>query len=196
MDFLNLQSMMYMAFRLSPFILVSYFVLTSIINSDMRGVIFLGLLLIEVVIAIMAGNMLGSLFGSSSQRSGMCDLMSLTEGGPMSKYLPLNLNVFAFTLGYLGRIVDENKSAMRNMPALILLSAVIVYHIYWLLINSCSNLLFVLLSTGIGGVLGAFFAYAVQKSKIADLSSGITNSEKCNRPSKTVYKCRTNAVME
>ena len=40
-EFLNLKALMYVGFRFAPFILVSYFIVSSIFNADIRGIVVL-----------------------------------------------------------------------------------------------------------------------------------------------------------
>ena len=52
---LNLINVLYMFFRLSPFIIVSYFSLQSILNQDLKGVIYLiGLIVTSFVVYLIA----------------------------------------------------------------------------------------------------------------------------------------------
>ena len=68
MDF-NLINILYMFFRLAPFIIVSYFTLQSIFNQDLKGVIYLiGLLILiaGIFISFLARDsmILGQISGS------------------------------------------------------------------------------------------------------------------------------------
>ena len=55
---LNLLNIIYMFFRLAPFIIVSYFTLHSIFNQDLKGIIYLvGLIVTTVVIVLIASIM-------------------------------------------------------------------------------------------------------------------------------------------
>jgi len=51
---LNIINIMYMFFRLAPFIIVSYFTLQSLFNQDMKGVIFIiGLIVASFVTVVL-----------------------------------------------------------------------------------------------------------------------------------------------
>ena len=53
---LNIINIMYMFFRLAPFIIVSYFTLQSLFNQDMKGVIYIiGLIVASFVTVILGG---------------------------------------------------------------------------------------------------------------------------------------------
>ena len=62
---LNIVSLIYLFFRLAPFIIVSYFALQSLFNQDLKGVIYLVGLLIASVVTILVGNILPSTSGGT-----------------------------------------------------------------------------------------------------------------------------------
>ena len=67
MNTFNISSLLYLSFRLAPFIIVSVFSLTSIIHQDFKGLIYLGGLLFTSVFAIMFGNMFDSYFRKNNE---------------------------------------------------------------------------------------------------------------------------------
>ena len=199
MDFFNLTSLLYVAFRLSPLILVSFFVISSIFNSDIRGLIFLGLLLLEVLIAMVIGNAVYSTTGEENP-NGVCNSLNLTPTGPLSKAIPLNLNVFAFTFGYLAMILvehEEEKLIMSNIPTVIFFSIITLYHIFWLYINVCAKPLFIFASLALGFGFGMLFSFLISKSGMVDLQyfTGIKNQEICKRASTQKFRCSTKNVI-
>lgn len=196
MDFLNLTSLLYVAFRLSPLILVSFFVISSIFNSDIRGLIFLGLLLVEVLIAMVFGNAIYSFSSEGYNPNGVCNSLNLTPTGPLSKAIPLNLNVFAFTFGYLAMILIEHekeKLIMSNIPTVIFFSIITLYHIYWLFVNGCAKPIFIFASLALGFGFGMLFSFVISKTGMVDLQyfTGIKNQEICKRPSNQKFRCST-----
>jgi hypothetical protein len=191
MDFLNISAILYLAFRLSPIILVSYFVLSSIFNSDIRGLIFLGLMLLEVVIAIMVGNFMSSSLGADYNPNGVCDAVSLTMNGPLSKYIPLNLNVLSFTFGYLVSIIYEHKLIMTNIPMVILFSLFILYNCFWLFINACADVPQIFWSLAFGFGFGWLFSYVIGKTGMVELQyfNGVKNEQVCKRSKNQQFSC-------
>ena len=55
---LNVINILYMFFRLAPFIIVSYFTLQSLFNQDIKGVIYIIGLLVTSIIIVICGNIL------------------------------------------------------------------------------------------------------------------------------------------
>ena len=53
---INLINILYMFFRLAPFLIISYFTLQSLLNQDLKGVIFIvGLVIAAAVTVGIAG---------------------------------------------------------------------------------------------------------------------------------------------
>ena len=190
---LNVQSIMYIGFRLAPFILISFFALSSLFNSDIKGIIFLGMLLLNCFITISIGVSLpdDSTIHPSNPNM-ICNSLTLTKGAPLSK-LPLNINIMTFTLAYLAYIIGVNKAAKNNVPTLVVLPIFILYQMYWSWKNGCNSLLYSGMSLILGGGLGALFSYAIDKTGIVQLQyfNGITKQDVCVRATNAKYKCST-----
>ena len=204
-EFLNLKALMYVGFRFAPFILVSYFIVSSIFNADIRGILFLGMLLMNCFITIVVGNFLSDVPGmmvapATRNKYGTCNTMNLTSGGPLSRTLPLNINVFAFTFGYLGQLLhraDDKTLVNRNIPMILLFCILIVSQFIWSMTNGCASFIGLLLSLAIGFGLGWLFSFAIVKSDISDLQffNGIKNEEVCSKMSDEIFNCTVENVL-
>jgi len=189
---LNVQSIMYIGFRLAPFILISFFALSAMFNSDIKGIIFLALLLLNCFITIAVGTSLPDDKLTQSNPNMICNSLTLTNGGPLSK-LPLNINIIAFTLAYLAYIIGVNKAISNNIPTVVVLPIFILYQMYWSWRNGCNSLLYSTISLIIGGGLGVLFSYAIDNTGIVQLQyfNGITRQDVCVRATNAKYKCST-----
>lgn len=190
---LNMQSIIYIGFRLAPFILISFFALSSLFNSDIKGIIFLGMLLLNCFITISIGSSVPDDNANSTLNPNMiCNSLTLTRNGPLSK-LPLNINIMTFTLAYLAYIIGVTNSAKNNVPTLVVLPIFILYQLYWSFKNGCNSILYSVISLILGGGLGALFSYAIDKSGIVQLQyfNGITKQDVCVRATNAKYKCST-----
>lgn len=190
---LNVQSIMYIGFRLAPFILISFFALSALFNSDIKGIIFLGMLLLNCFITISIGVSLPDDNKNSVTNPNMiCNSLTLTRNGPLSK-LPLNINILTFTLAYLAYIIGVTGSIKNNIPTVIVLPLFILYQMYWSWKNGCNSLLYSFISLVIGGGLGALFSYAIDQTGIVQLQyfNGITKQDVCLRATNAKYKCST-----
>ena len=189
---LNVQSIMYIGFRLAPFILISFFTLSSLFNSDIKGIIFLAMLLLNCFITISIGISLSDDTISSINPNMICNSLTLTTNGPLSK-LPLNINILTFTFAYLAYIIFANNAVINNIPTLVVLPIFILYQMYWSWKNGCNSILYSGISLVIGGLLGTLFSYGIDKSGIVQLQyfNGITKQDVCVRATNAKYKCST-----
>jgi hypothetical protein len=187
---IDLFSLIYLSFRLAPFILVSFFVLSSVLNQDIRGMVYLGGLLLSCVTAILLGNSPFTSWMMSPEAEGMdadkdtemiCNVMTLGTEGRISKH-PLSLLVFSFTLGYLVVPILKRKTAISNIPTLIIFPALCLAEIYWNFTYGCAGLFNGFFTAGLGLGLGIGWAWIFYSNKLQSVlySSGISSRETCN----------------
>jgi hypothetical protein len=192
---LNIVSIGYLFFKLSPFILVCFFSLQSVFNQDLKGIIYLVGLLLACFIAVISGNIPGfetiSKQGLPSTLNPMCKFIELSSSGPISK-LPLGQTVLSYTFSYLCYIILKYKLVNQNIATFIIFPILIVGDFLWNVSYGCSNFIALMFSLIIGSVMGIFWAYIVDSTGKVELQlfNGISNKEICSRPSRTVYRCR------
>lgn len=194
-ELLNVQSLIYVGFRLAPFILVSFFTLSSLFNSDIKGIIFLSMLLFNCFVTLTVGNMFAADTFEDKDMNGICNAMSLTSTGPLSRNFPLNINIFGFTFAYLAYIIYKYNLIMTNIPTVIVFSVFILYQWYWNVDNKCSSALYSFLSLSFGFGLGWIMSMLVDKAGIVELQyfNGLKNKEVCKRANKQQFKCSAQA---
>ena len=188
----NLVSICYLFFRLSPFIIVSYFGLQSLFNQDLTGVIFLIGLLIASVITIALGNILPIQAPTGSGISNvLCNQLTIGTSGPIST-LPLSQTVFGYTLAYLAYFIGVNSLQSQNIPTFIFFPLLIVADMIWNLRNRCSSGIKLLTALIIGGIMGTLWAMIIESTNMPQLAyiSGVNNKEVCSNPTKSLYRCR------
>jgi hypothetical protein len=115
---LNIISITYLFLRLAPFVLVCFFSLSSLLNQDFKGLVYLAGLIFTCFITIMFGNILPLPSFPPDQRPEVCNILSINQQGDFSK-LPLSQTVFSFTLFYLLIPIIHLKSAKENIPTLV-----------------------------------------------------------------------------
>ena len=194
---LNLINILYMFFRLAPFIIVSYFTLQSIFNQDLKGVMYLlGLLLASFATVMVASILPDATSGEdapaqSKYSIAKCSQLTLGNGGPISK-LPLSQTVFGYTLAYLSYFIGVNSLQTQNIATFILFPIAIVADMFWSSTNRCSSPKYLLTSLIIGGLLGALWAMVIDSTGTPGLAyfSGVSNKDVCSQPTKSLYKCR------
>lgn len=193
---LNLISILYIAFRLAPFIIVSFFSLASIINQDLKGLIYLVGLLIASASAIILGNTfqfpvaegMNTLYEDTTKT---CNLLTLTKSGPISN-LPLSQVVFAYTFGYLVYIIGKYKLVSQNIPTLVVFPLLIVADWIWITQNKCASVMSVLLATIVGGGVGAAWSAIIDSMKLSKYQyfNGLSTKETCTIAAKQTFRCR------
>ena len=195
MDF-NLINILYMFFRLAPFIIVSYFTLQSLFNQDLKGVIYLVGLLVASFVTVILGGVLKKL----SPPKGLmptdysrirCTQLTLGNTQPIS-ILPLSQTVFGYTLAYLTYFIAINNLQTQNIATFIMFPILIMSDIIWSTSNLCSSPKYLLISLIIGGIIGTLWAMIIESTNMPNLAymSGVANKDVCSKPSKSLYKCR------
>lgn len=197
---INVYSILYISFRLAPFILVSFFSISSILNQDFKGLIYLSGLLLTSFIAILIGNTASDYFDYSNDSQDdiyenvtkTCNLLTLTDSGPISK-IPLSLIVFAYTFAYLGTIIIQYNLVNQNIPVFIIFSVLIIADGWWIISNGCFKPLSLLIGLFLGISCGIIWAKFIDSLKVTKLQyyNGLSNKEFCSIPSKQTFKCKT-----
>ncbi len=191
---LNFNFILYTAFRLAPFILVSFFSLSSILNQDLKGIIYLAGLLFATFFAIMIGNM--NYFKKPEaidpDNELICNVLTLTDSGRLSN-LPLSMVVFAYTFFYLVDIIAHFKLADQNIPTLIIFPLLIIGEFIWNRMYKCSNTAGIIAAFGVGSLIGWAWSAIIRSTGVVQLQyfNGISNAAVCSRPSKQKFKCTT-----
>lgn len=193
---LNLINILYMFFRLAPFIIVSYFTLQSIFNQDLKGVMYLIGLLIASFATVMVASILPDVNEDNAQSQSVysvakCSQLTLGKGGAISK-LPLSQTVFGYTLAYLTYFIGVNNLQTQNIATFIIFPLAIIADMFWSSTNRCSSPKYLLTSLIIGGLLGSLWAMVVDSTGVPGLAyfSGIANKDVCSQPTKSLYRCR------
>ena len=192
---LNLINVLYMFFRLSPFIIVSYFTLQSILNQDLKGVIYLiGLIVTSFVVYLVASVLPEEPVSKNSNglMKVKCAQLTIGQNQPISK-LPLSQTVFGYTLTYLSYFIGVNNLQSQNIPTFIIFPVLILGDIFWSTTNSCSSPKYLLISLIISGIVGLLWAMLIESTGVGGFAylTGIANKDVCSRPTKSLYKCRS-----
>ena len=190
---LNLINILYMFFRLAPFVIVSYFTLQSILNQDLKGVIYLVGLIVTAFITYLIAAFLPEEKGlmTSDYSKLRCTQLTIGSNHPISK-LPLSQTVFGYTLTYLSYFIGVNNLQTQNITTFILFPLLILGDIFWSTTNLCSTPTYLLSSLIISGIIGLLWAMLIESTGVGGFAylTGIANKDVCSRPTKSLYKCR------
>lgn len=184
----NLFTITYLFFRLSPFIIASFFSISSIFNNDMKGLIYLVGLIFALGITMILGNSFKTDSFTPSD-SGVCNFLSL--GGYSSfSAVPLGLAILAYTFAYLLWSIIQYNLAVQNIPTLILFPILIISDIFWNISNNCYPILSCLISLVCASGIGILWSWIVQ-SKMPQYQYLIlgSNAQMCLQPSSQTFIC-------
>ena len=205
---IDITNVSYLSFRMAPFIIVSYFILNSLLNWDLKGIIYLaGLLFCSVAIVMLNGPM-KYLFprdiNDSLIPNPKCSIISLGENGSVLSAIPLSIAVYSYTFFYLLIFIlnlgnsSDNKEGIhtalkQNIPIMIIFPLLLLFESLWIVSNNCvwKPMFYILASFIVGGIVGVLWAIIISSLKNNNLmylsNSGI---EVCNRPSQTYFRCK------
>ncbi len=195
---LNLVTLIYLFFRLAPFIIVCYFSLGSIFNQDIKGLIYLVGLLFACFATFLVGQTIPIAYSSGTDEGGImakavapvCNMLTIGKDGSFSR-IPLGISILSYTLIYLVYIIVSNNLEVTNLPTLIFFPVLIIGDLIWNLRNECYAPFGIILSIAVGALSGWGWAYLIgslNKPGLFFLNIGSDQSV-CQRPSKQLFKC-------
>jgi hypothetical protein len=186
---LSLGTLFYLSMRLLPFILVSFFVIISIFNWDLSGLVYL----VGLIITMGIYNII-SIQWTALKQPVMCD-------DPTGFSIPANQLVLGYTISYLfttliARILT-GELITTYLPIIIffilLLISDMIINSKLLYIDSCYPILDLLQIYGFSmgcGVIWSYLITAIGNNNMMFFSNNSTNdSKKCTVNSNTKYKC-------
>jgi hypothetical protein len=196
---LNLVSIIYLFFRLAPFIIVCYFSINSIFNQDLKGLIYLVGLLFSCFVTFLVGQTLPIAFSIGSDPlspltpktvAPVCNLLTIGKDGSFSR-IPLGISVLCFTMIYLVSIIVNNNLVQTNIPTLVFFPILIAGDFIWNLRNDCYSPTGIIIAIACGCIMGWGWSNIIGKLNKPDLlflNVG-GNQSVCQRPSKQLFKC-------
>ena len=172
---------------ISPLMIVFFLVMVSIFNQDLKGMVYLGGLLIASAINILFMNILKKTRLEDEAYS--CNLVELPW---MSQYnVPLQSSlVIAFTFFYILMPMIYNEQ--MNLPIVISLLSIFFMDGYVKLSDRCSSILGVFMGGIIGGILGLIWYtifHSAGKDSLLYFDEMASNNVICSRPAKQTFKC-------
>jgi len=170
---------------ISPFLVVLLFVFISIINSNLKGMIYLlGIFILLVIVYLFQGMLRVRL---PDKASPYCQLFAF----PMNFFTVPSMNsaIFLFTLVYLFLPMVMNN--IMNYPLLIVL--LILYAVDCVIKSKhqCTTPTGIILGSFVGIIVGLFW-YFVIKSQSPNLlyyDDLLSNKIACSRPTQQKFKC-------
>lgn len=186
---LNLSNLLQFFAAISPILLAFCLVMLSIFNSDIKGMVYLGGVLIACLINLLILNTLK--IKSETLIPSYCNLIEF----------PFNLNEYtnpafnsmfiAFTLVYL--YMPMQYISGINYPILMFVTSLLVLDAGTKVMGGCTTFSGVALGTLVGGILGLLWFiifYATDHSDLLFFNIEASNNVICSRPKKQSFKCK------
>lgn len=188
---LNLNSLFYLFFRLSPFIIVCFFTLGSIINGELKGFIYLVGLIFTCVISRLFSSPFVDNSIDNNAKAPVCSLYTINSIAP--NVTPMSLVILSYTFFYLVFPIGKYKLAIDNVPVLIFFPILILAEAYWIISKSCFPVINCFLAFVFGGCLGVAWAAIIDATKLRGLQyyNIGSNRERCSVASKQRFVCTT-----
>ena len=188
---LDIVSIIYLIIRISPLLVVSHFVLQSILNTDSKGMIYL----IGLILTCLFNSAVGAVMPQDDPTS-VNDIDCKSMGLGNFPNVSMSQVTLGFTYGYLMYIIlyyagKGETYVNSNLPTIILFPLLIIGNGTWNYLRGCSDIKILLLSLILGLVGGGAWAYALKTAGFKHLAlfNGISNQAICSQPSKTKFKC-------
>lgn len=188
----NILTFLYLFLRLSPFIIVCFFVLNSLFNQDFRGIVYVhGLIACCVISSLIYTAIPWERIGMTKTENAICSLTSFSKQ-PSSDALPIGQNILGFTFFYLLYTILVNSLQNQNIITLVFFPLLIAFDLFWNISNGCYNVMQLFASLIIGGGFGTFCSYIIYSSGITSFQyfyMGDASSETCSIPAKQTFQC-------
>lgn len=172
---------------ISPFLLGFFLILSSLFNQDIKGIIYLGGVLLATALNIPIMTMLKS--RKSEYASPTCDFIGLPLVGEYDSPSPSSLFI-GFTLLYLGLPMRANNQI--NFGVLIFIFGLLIIDIITKTMKKCTTITGAILGTLIGCLFGGIYYTLIKSSGYTNLlyfNSLPSNNVVCNKPAKSTFKC-------
>lgn len=189
---LSFNSLIYLFYRLSPFILVCFFVLGSIINSEAKGFMYLvGLVFTTVLCYGVCGAIASGIQVGDTAKTPSPACSTLNINGLTSETTPIGIIIFSYTFFYLVFPIAKHHIEMDNIPLLIFFPLLILGDIYWNIAYSCFTSLQIFVALVFAGSLGLVWARIIESTNLKGLQyfNVGSNRERCSIATTGKYKC-------
>lgn len=185
---LTLTNVMNFFSSISPLLLGFCIVLISIINQNIKGIIYLGGVLLASVINLFIANMIKSI--RSPEASPTCSLIDFPFVNNVYNSPAFNSVFIAFTLAYL--LLPMIYNNQMNYILAIFLISLFFLDAFTKFMKKCVNVSGILL----GGLFGLLFGgiwftifYASGNEHLLFFNEMSSNNVVCERPKKQKFKC-------
>lgn len=172
-----------------PIIIISFFLLDSIIYNNLKGIVFLAGLSFTIMATIFLGNSFN--INTTVPKNEICKTFTFNALTDYTR-LPINPSLLMFTMVYSVYTMLKNNFVLININFLIIMSFVLVIDNLWLLQNDCYSVNQIVISNVIGLFVSLLWSYVIHKSNNKSIiyNIGVDSVSTCEIPKRKTYKCK------
>lgn len=175
---------------ISPLLLGFFMIMISIFNQDVKGLVYLGGILISIIINIFLINLVKNP-RTPDKEAGLCNLINIPFGNVSAYNSPsLNSVLISFTMAYL--LLPMKYNNQINYPLIVFLAAIFCMDGISKVLNNCTNPLGVILGLFVGFLLGSawfILLHSTGNDSLLYFSEVSSNKVYCAKPNKQTFKC-------
>ncbi len=170
---------------ISPYLVVFFILFNTIVNSNLKGMIYMLGLLILFMMSFLFQKMFKS--NGLAQPDPICNLFQLNV--TLESVPSFSVALITYTFFYIVLPMITNK--VINYPFIIILSFIFIINVYYRITKKCTTL-FGAITGGFLGLIWGSIYYAIIKNTNSSLTfydDFISNKVACSRPSQQKFKC-------
>lgn len=170
---------------IGPFVLIGFFILTSLFNQNIKGLVYaLGIPILLLLSAVFSSYIKMSENGNNP----VCNMFGLSFLGRTS--IPFSTLVYSYTLTYM--LIPMYMYNVLNIPLLVFISLLCGADSIIVLSNKCSNSIAIVLAIIIGLLTGLILSstFTQINPDIMFHTDLISDKLACSVPSDQKFKCR------
>ncbi len=170
---------------ISPYLVVFFILFNSIVNSNIKGLIYITGLVILFIITFLFQRLTTN--SSTTVPNPMCSMFNI--GINISSIPSFSIALVTYTLIYI--FIPMISNNVINYPFIIILSFILISNVFYRINKNCTTYLGALTGGFLGFIWGSIY-YAIIKTndpKLTYYDDFISNKVACSRPSKQQFKC-------
>ena len=191
MEDMNIVSLFYLFFRLSPFIVVCFLTLGSVINGEIRGFVYL----VGLCFALVCTSLVMSVVPITQiDNNLLCKNFSMN--GIVNNNMPLGLAILSYSFFYLVYPIAKYRLEIYNIPILIIFPLLLIGELFWNVTYQCFAPLICMATLILSGVLGVVYSVILDSLKLPRIQyiHAGSNKEVCTKPTKQKFTCNQRSV--
>lgn len=185
---LTISNLLYFFATVAPLLLGFFLIMTSVFNQDIKGLVYLGGVLIACVINLFILYLIKN--PSSPDASPLCNIIEFPFNLNQYNVPAFNSFFIAFTTAYM--VLPMQSNGQMNYPILGSLLGLFALDAFTKVTNKCTTGTGVFLGALVGALLGfiwfTVFHYTGHDSLLY-FNTESNNNEICTQPNKQTFKC-------